>query len=76
MSIHRLKKLQQVNQLREVFTDESVQEAVMTCGISKPINRLTTEDKPEFLKLLCLCDVLFDAKSAIDQFMEGLDQVD
>ena len=48
----------------------------MTCGITKPINSLTTGDKPELLKLLCLRDVFFDAKSAIDQFIEGLDEVD
>ena len=47
----------------------------MTCGISKPVSQLTNEDKPELLKLLCLRVVLFDAKSAIDQFIEGLDQV-
>ena len=52
-----------------------MQDAVMTCGISKPMSQLTNEDKPELLKLLCLRVVLFDAKSAIDQFIEGLDQV-
>lgn len=57
------------------MADECVQDAVMTCGISKPVSQLTTDDQPELLNLLCLRDVLFDAKSAIDQFIEGLDQV-
>ena len=48
----------------------------MACGVCKPISRLTTKDKQEILKLLCLRDVLFGSKSAIDQFVEGLDEVD
>ena len=63
------------DQLQEVLAEPNVNEAVMSCGISKPISRLTIQNKEEVLKLLCLCDVLFDCKSAIDQFMNGLDEV-
>lgn len=63
------------DELQETLTEPSVNEAVTACGISKPIIRLTVQDKEEVLKLLCLRDVLFDCKSAIDQFMEGLDEV-
>ena len=63
-------------QLQEVFSDEVVHEAAMACGVCKPISRLTTKDKQEILKLLCLCDVLFGSKSAVDRFVEGLEEVD
>ena len=47
----------------------------MECGTSKPVCQLTVSDKEEIVQLLCLRDVLFSCKSAIDQFMEGLDEV-
>ena len=75
LTLVQIEKVRTNQQLQKVFAEESVQEAVMSCGLTKPINRLTKEDKAEILKLLCLRDVFFDAKSAIDQFIEGLDEV-
>ena len=52
-----------------------MRDTVIGCGISKPIAQLTTAYKDEIKKLICLRDVFFDSKSAIDQFKEGLDEV-
>ena len=60
---------------REVLSKQAVCDAVIGCGISKPLAQLTTVYKDEIKKLICLRDVFFDSKSAIDQFKAGLDEV-
>ena len=48
---------------------------MISCGVTKAITQLNIHDKEEIVKLLCVRDVFFDCKSAIDQFVEGLDEV-
>lgn len=62
-------------EIKNVFSDQSVRDALMMCGIKKCISNLTFNDKEEVMKLLCMQDVFFGSKSAIDQFLEGLDEV-
>ena len=68
-------------QIEMATTDDNLQcvlavcDAVVACGIIKSIASMTTDDKEEIVKLLCIRDVLFGPKSAIDQFVEGLDKV-
>lgn len=63
------------SKFQEVLSEQSVRDAVIGCGISKPITQLATAHKDEIKKLVCLRDVYFNSKSAIDQFKEGLDEV-
>ena len=48
---------------------------VLACGYTKPIARIVAEDRGEIVKLICLQQLLFMPKPAIDQFVEGLEEV-
>lgn len=61
--------------LQRALSDKSVSDAVLSCGISKFIGNMTTNDKDEIVKLLCLRELLIEPKSAIDQFVEGLNEL-
>ena len=44
-------------------------------GVTKAITQLNIHDKEEIVILICVRDVFFDCKFAIDQFVEGLYEV-
>ena len=47
--------------------------AVMSCGYTKFIGSTMLSDREEIVKLLCVREVVLRPKSAIDEFVEGLD---
>ena len=63
------------DELQKVFSEEIVREALIGCGITEPLAQLTLANREEVCTLLCLRDVIIGCKSAIDQFMDGLEEV-
>lgn len=61
--------------MQKVIQDDAVRDVVLSCGISKYIGHITVKDSAEIVKHICLRQVLLGPKSAIDQFIEGLDEV-
>ena len=49
--------------------------AVISCGYTKFSGSTMLSDKEEIVKLVCMREVVLGYKSAIDQFVEGLDKV-
>ena len=45
------------------------------CGYAKPLAKVTTDDKVEIMKLICIQQLLFEVKPSIDQFFKGLEKV-
>ena len=62
-------------ELQTVLNTPHILDAVMACGYTKFIASTTLSDKEEIVKLLCMREVILGSKSAIDQFVEGLDKV-
>ena len=63
-----------VDELQTVLC-QHVLDAVMACGYTKFVGATQLSDKKEIVKLLCVREVVLGSKSAIDQFVQGLDQV-
>ena len=64
-----------VDELQTVLCSQHVLDAVMACGYTKFVGATQLSDKEEIVKLLCVREVVLGSKSAIDQFVQGLDQV-
>ena len=64
-----------VDELQIVLCSQHVLDAVMACGYTKFVGATQLSDKEEIVKLLCVREVVLGSKSAIDQFIQGLDQV-
>ena len=60
------------DELQAALRDESVLNKVVGCGLTKPIHTITSDAKKELANLQ---HVLLRPKSAIEQFLEGLNEV-